>query len=204
MVNGSTTIPGALVMVNTGLADSVLNRLAIQLHIDEIIDAETFDIRLAADPNYVYNVRTLRRRVMVTRTFQDLTNREYMDVVLYVKHGMASIAINCFGVPGQTYLVSNLTWGSICIYNTDPYRTCLSCGSCSGSCGCCDGYCGNSPYYPARYDPCFPAENHPYNQVRNTGTFGRTYTNTDRCLCGQYQCSSDGCIGVSDCRTVKS
>lgn len=193
-------------MVNDNLSDIIMNQLTIQLHINEVITGEQFDIRLAANPDYAYKVKTLRTRVLVTRNFQNLNNREYMDVVLYCKYGLISIATNCFGPPGQTYLVKDIHWGALCIYNTDPTRTCSTCSSC----GCnsnymCDGYCGcGSLYYPATYDPNYPAENHDYNLVKNTGTFGRTYSSNDRCLCSRYQCNSEGCVGVSDCRLVKA
>ena len=82
MVQGSIAVPGALVMVNNDLTPVIQNRLEIQLHIDESITGQTFDLRYAADPNYPHNVRALRRRIMVIRDFRDHTNREQMDIVL--------------------------------------------------------------------------------------------------------------------------
>lgn len=205
MAQGSIALPGAVILTNT-LTDVNKSRLITQLHIDEAITGEDFDIRLAADPNYVYNIRTLRRRLLVTRDLRDSTNREYVDVVVYISHGMASIESNCLGPPGQTYLLKDLYWGKLCIYNTDVNRTCSTCG-CSTPCSCStcstDGYC-RSPYYPATYDPYFPAENHSYNQVPTLGVFGRTCApTTDRYLCTQYLATASGCIPLSGCRCVK-
>jgi hypothetical protein len=195
-------------MVNNDLSPSVQNRLVIQLHIDETITGQEFDIRYAADPDYPHNVRALRRRVLVIRDFRDGTNRAQMDVVLFFKSGMISVSQNCFGPPGQTYLLKDIYWGAICIYHTVLDRTCVnsSCGTCNayacGGCGC-DGY-GPSPYYPARYDPAYPAENHSYNQIPDHSVFGRHCDPSPQYqLCRQYHCDANGCIPVLDCRLVK-
>jgi hypothetical protein len=207
MVQGSIAVPGALVMVNNDLTPVIQNRLEIQLHIDESITGQTFDLRYAADPNYPHNVRALRRRIMVIRDFRDHTNREQMDIVLFVKSGMISVTKNCFGPPGQTYLLKNIYWGAICIYNTDVNRTCHTscCGGCGGTGGCgCDGY-GPSPYYPAKYDPAYPLENHPYNQVPSHSIFGECCDPSPQYqLCRKYTCNSHGCVPQLDCRLVKA
>lgn len=203
MVQGSIALPGALLMINTDLTESTQNRLEIQLHIDETITAEQFDVRFAADPDYPNNVRIMRKRVMVVRDHRDLTNRDQMDIVFFLKNGMLSVTKNCFGPPGQTYLLRDVYWGAFCIYHTVINRSCeTTCESCTS---CNDGY-GRSPYYPARYDPAFPAENHPYNQVPSTGVFGNCGCNQspDRQLCGTYYCNSSGCIPQLDCRLVKA
>jgi len=214
MVIGSIALPGAVLMVNNDLSDSIQNRLVIQLHIDEVITGEQFDVRLAGDPDYVRNNRILRRRVMVVRNHQDTNNRLENDIVLFIKEGMASVTKSCFGPPGQTYLVKNLYWGALCIYNTDIDRTCKT-ACAGGGCGCpChysaapDGYATNcnTPYYPATYDPNFPEENHSYNNTRGgcSGCGANCGQSPDKVLCGQYRCDANGCIQDLDCRLVKS
>jgi len=230
MVQGSIATPGAIIMVNPDLSPSIQNRLVTQLQINEVITGEEFDVRFAAAPEWPTAVRILRRRVMVLRDFRDLTNRTEMDLVLFVKSAMISVTKNCYGPPGQTYLLKNVYWGALCIYNQDIYRRCNkhgcncggyapwwhgSCGSCGGptydgyTSGLgqgCDGY-ARSPIYPATYDPKFPAENHWYNQVNQGGGVFNSYGGCDApgdlVLCSRYQCNSKGCVGTLDCRLVK-
>lgn len=194
-------------MINNDLTESTKNLLEVQLHIDETITGEQFDIRLAADPDYSKNIRILRRRIMVIRDHRDLTNRDQMDIVFFLKNAMLSVTQSCFGNPGQTYNLKDVYWGSFCIYNTVINRTCKSsCSTCAPCPNCnADGY-GRPPYYPAKYDPAFPAENHPYNQMPTTGIFGNCGCNqsNDRQLCGSYTCTDKGCVPQLDCRLVKS
>jgi hypothetical protein len=200
---GSIAVPGALLMINTDLTESTQNRLVIQLHIDETITGEEFDVRFAADPDYPTSVRALRRRIMVVRDHRDATNRDQMDIVFFLKNGMLSVTKNCFSPPGQTYLLKDIYWGAFCIYNTDINRTCNSiCPTCGGL-SYTDGY-APSPYYPATYDPAFPTENHPYYQTSSTSTFGSCCCESTLQLCGAYYCNSSGCIPLLDCRLVKA
>lgn len=205
---GSVAVPGALIMINNDLSSSVQERIRIQLHIDEIITGQEFDLRFAADNNYPLNVRAMRRRVLVLRDHRDLTNRESMDIVMFFKSGMISISNNCYGPVGQTYRVRDVYWGAIGIYNTIIDRTCRTCATCS-SCGgpaylYCDGY-GRSPYYPATYDPAYPAENHWYYQSTGccNGCGGCCNADPQYQLCRQYYCNSNRCIPQLDCRLVR-
>ena len=176
MSAGSIAVPGAIIMVNDTISEINQTKLVTQLHINEVISGAVFDVRFSADTSYPNNIRALRQRILVLRDHRDTTNRALMDVVIYVKHGMASISRNCFGPPGATYPLKNLYWGKLCIYHTDPDRTCLTNNTCSCLCSGCnpcstDGY-ASFPYYPALYDPEFPEENHPYNQVStDSGVF---------------------------------
>ena len=208
-------------MVNPDLSDSIQARLVTQLQITEVISGETFDLRFAADPDYPYSVRVLRQRILVLRDFRDRTNREEMDVVCFVKSAMISIEKNCFGPIGQTYLLKNIYWGHLFIYNNNPFRSCSKkdcncdgyahhghgiCNTCGGP-STCDGY-GRAPYYPATFDPKYPNENHWYNQApRGTNPFssyGGRNGNEEYILCSRYQCKANSRpIGVLDCRLVK-
>ncbi|MCK9567352.1 hypothetical protein M0R72_00195 [Candidatus Pacearchaeota archaeon] len=211
---GSIALPGAIVMVNNDLSSSVQNRLQIQLHIDETITGQELDLRIAADPNYPQSIRAMRQRVLVMRDFRETANRTVMDVVIFVRESMVYVECNCFGPTGKTFVLKDIYWGQLGIYETNLDRTCQTdgceCTSPVVNCGCrtpvCDGY-GRSPYYPARFDPKYPAENHWYNQVReshvfsSTGCCGQT---TDRVLCRQYWCDTHGnVIPQVDCRLVK-
>jgi hypothetical protein len=206
---GSIAVPGAVIMVNNDLSPVIQNRLEIQLHINESMTGSEFDLRLAANPNYARENRILRRRLLVIRDHRDTTNREEMDIVMFIKHAMASVTKNCFGPPGQTYLVRNLYWGAICIYHTVPDRTCnkrKSC-DCNTSYFCSDGY-GKSPYYPAICDPMYPQENHWYNQWRGGGCNGCGKSCNPQPtfeLCRQYDCRAGArCQPQLDCRLVKA
>jgi len=207
MAIGSIRVPGAIVMINDDVSDSYLGRLEIQLHIDETLTGEEFDLRVAGDPDYPNSIRVLRQRILVIRNHQDATNRELMDVILFIREGLASVSKNCFGPPGATFAVKDLYWGQLCVFDTDLNR---SCSTSSGSCGApymnADGYASpsNSPYYPATYDPNFPAENHSYNQKTSGGTFGNTCgADPDKVLAGTYICTTEGCIPTLDIRLVK-
>jgi len=197
-------------MINNDLTENTQNQLVIQLHIDEVISGETFDLRFAADPDYPITIRAQRRRILVVRDHRDSTNREEMDIITFLKSGMISVTKNCFGPPGQTYLMKDIYWGALCIYHTVLDRSCRT--ACGPSCGCSchtpnDGYCGTSPYYPATYDPNFPAENHPYNQYNSGGCIGcgsNCGPTSEHSLCGSYQCDEDGCIPLLDCRPVRA
>jgi hypothetical protein len=207
MVTPGSILPGALIMVNNDLSATIQSRLETQLHIDESITGAEFDLRVAADPNYPRNIRILRRRLMVIRDHRDTTNREEMDIVMFVKSGMISVTKNCYGPPGQTYLLKNVYWGALCIYHTVLDRTCQTvCQNCGGAAWTyCDGY-GRTPYYPATYDPAHPQENHNYNQQNAgccNGCGGCCNADPEYQLCRTYFCNSSGCIPQLDCRLVK-
>lgn len=210
MVTGSIAVPGALIMVNNDLSPIIQSQLETQLHIDESITGEEFDLRMAADSDYPRNIRILRRRLMVIRDHRDVTNREEMDIVMFVKSGLISVTKNCFGVPGQTYSVKNIYWGALCIHHTVLDRSCnTTCSSCGGpSYTLCDGY-GRVPYYPATWDPAYPQEYHNYPPWNNTsgccnGCGGCCSATPEFQLCRRYLCSENGCIPELDCRLVRA
>lgn len=203
---GSVALPGAVVLVNNDLSASVQNQLQIQLHIDETITGSEFDLRLAADPNYVQNIRAMQRRLLVMRDFRETANRTVFDVVIFIREALVYVEKNCFGPTGQTFYLAFLHWGQLGIYDTNLNRSC-GCDTRITICGCgvCDGY-GRAPYYPARFDPKYPQENHWYNQQRSFGVFGSQGCSQtpDRVLCRQYYCDAHGnVIPQIDCRLVK-
>jgi hypothetical protein len=202
MIHGSIAVPGAVILVNNDLSETIKNRLVVQLQIDEIIDGYTFDSRLLTDSDYVKNIRALRRRVMVVRDFRETNNRDVFDVVIFVKEAMASITQNCFGHPGGTFLVKYLHWGQLCIFDTVLDRSCSSCGvwySSSYHNGCCPK-CGDcdmtyATHFGQNNKECcarFPFK---------SGGFGRYRENAKECELKKnytYECNENGCTPI-DC-----
>jgi len=108
--------PAAVIFVNNDLTANVQDMFVRQLHINSVIDGYVFDDRIAADPNYVRDLKILDMRLMVVRSFEELQNREYADVVCFYSHGLVKIEENKFGPPGQTYPLVNLDWGDLYIF----------------------------------------------------------------------------------------
>jgi hypothetical protein len=101
--------PGAIILINTVNA-TTLSILASQLQINETITSVEFNARLAIDANYVNVVHLNKLRVLVTNTdYSDLTNRSYMDIVLYHFQGMVTVESNKFGPPSLTLPTQRLT-----------------------------------------------------------------------------------------------
>jgi hypothetical protein len=108
--------PAAVVFVNNDLTDNVQSMLVKQLHINEVVDGDTFDSRIVADPDYVSHMKQLDYRVLVKRSMEELDNRAEPDVVIFFKNGLVSILENNFGPPGGTFPVVRLTWGKLGVF----------------------------------------------------------------------------------------
>lgn len=113
-----TIFPSAIVIVNNDLTDSVQEKLAHQLMIDEILDGYAFDQAISNDGYYADDIKKANKRIMVVRSFVDMPNREYADVVIFVKAGLAAIEENKFGPHGFTHPVITLTWKKLETYQT--------------------------------------------------------------------------------------
>jgi hypothetical protein len=88
---------------------SELTNLQIQLQINDTMSKEEFDARVKVDPNYPTIVHLQMYRILVIlHSFHDPVNREYADVVMFLKLGMASVQYNRFGPPGQNYDIQRL------------------------------------------------------------------------------------------------
>lgn len=109
-------VPAAVIFVNDDLTDNVLAKLISQLHISEALTGETFDSRLSSDSTYVDKIKQLGRRVLVVRDFSDISNRDYADVLIFVKNGLAAVETDKVGPPGITFEVIDLYWGKLGIY----------------------------------------------------------------------------------------
>ncbi len=94
---------------------SVETNIARQLEINESMSFVEFNARVAADPNYPFNVHSNGLRILVLLPdFRDYTNRQLADIVIFVKQGLASVEKNNFGPPGLTLPVQRLNiWNLI-------------------------------------------------------------------------------------------
>lgn len=110
-------IPGAIIFVNDDLNDQVKEHLIKQLHINAVFDGYVFDQIIEADELYPQKIRQLQRRVMVIRSMQELENREIPDVVIFFKHGLASVLKNNFGPPGITVPALKIHWTQLCVFS---------------------------------------------------------------------------------------
>lgn len=108
-------LPSAILFVNSDLTQNVINKLKSQLFITDIFDGNTFD-GYVADSQFLIDCKSQNKRVMVIRPFNDYNNRHLADVAIFIKNGLASIEINKFGPPGQTYKVLELYWGKLGVF----------------------------------------------------------------------------------------
>jgi len=81
---------------------SELTNLQIQLFIDDTMTKEEFDKRMYVMPDYatVIHLRNLRILVILP-SFHDHYNREYADVVMFMKLGLANVLRNRLAWPGR-------------------------------------------------------------------------------------------------------
>ena len=110
--------PAGVIIINNDLTNSVQKAIVKQLHINEVIDGYEFDARVAADSNYITNIKLLDLRLLVKRSFDELDNRDLADVVLFAAHGLVYIMKNGFGPPGCAYAIARVTWPQLCIWDT--------------------------------------------------------------------------------------
>lgn len=111
------THPTGVFFINSAdLLDGVKTILVQQLYITEQIDGPTFDARLAANPNYIHDIKLQNKRIGVFRAFNDDTNRQYADIALICYNGLVYVEKNNFGPPGFTFAIANV-WLSKLIVN---------------------------------------------------------------------------------------
>ena len=104
----NTSILGIL-QTETTISQSIDGTIASQLQVNDVISLSEFNARVAADPNYPTFIHLNKLRLLVILDdFQDLTNRNLADIVLYIKAGLASVLKNNFGPPGLTLPVVRL------------------------------------------------------------------------------------------------
>jgi len=96
-----------------------------QLHINQVFDAnndgydgyQNFDGYVALHPDFIVDIHRDKKRILVMRSMADFNNRELADVVIFMKHGMASILKNKIGVPTGTFPLLNLYWRQLGVYD---------------------------------------------------------------------------------------
>ena len=100
-------LPSAIIFINPEMSAPQLDHIKKQLFINEVLQDTEFNERLVADPNYAQVVHGQNLRILVLKTdFADLTNREYADLVVFVKQGLMSVLKNKFGPPATTFSVN--------------------------------------------------------------------------------------------------
>ena len=115
-------MPPAIIFINAEINSGIQDTLQQQLHLDEIMDGYEFDQRIIVQPDYPNIVPSFRYRILVIREdFSDTTNREYADVVIFVKLGQASIIKNNYGEPGLTLPISRINIYELLRYNKSEY-----------------------------------------------------------------------------------
>jgi hypothetical protein len=89
---------------------SELTNLQTQLFINDTMSKEEFDARVKVDPNYPTIVHLQMCRILVIlHSFRDCVNREYADVVMFLKQGIGDIEYNRFGPPKHGFDIQRLT-----------------------------------------------------------------------------------------------
>jgi hypothetical protein len=115
-------LPTAIIFINADINAGIQSTLKSQLHLNDIMSDKEFDARVQADPNYPQNVHLQGLRILVIRqNFQDVTNRNLADVVLFVKQGQATVEKNNFGPPGLTLAISRINIYELLRYNNSQY-----------------------------------------------------------------------------------
>ena len=153
---------------------SELTNLQVQLFINDTMTKTEFDARVTADPNYPTIIHLQNLRILVILpTFQDLVNREYADVVMFLHQGLGDIEKNRFGPPCQNYDMQRFTIYSLLRaadnHNviTLPWGWNFNCSDegCNSGCGDC--------HYPFYCDGC-----HTFSGIRKCFKCGCS------CQCG--------------------
>jgi hypothetical protein len=73
-----------------------------------VISGSELDLIINVSPNFPYEIKKTNQRILVTRSFKELTNREIADVAIFIFQGLAYIEQNKFGPPISAIPVSNL------------------------------------------------------------------------------------------------
>lgn len=130
-------LPSAIIFVNADSGSQAQNTLKNQLNMDSLITGDEFDARVAIDPNYPIIIHLTNQRVLVVRTtFQDHTNRQFADVVLFVKGGQATVLENNYGPPGLSFTVDRINLFNLLADIKKLSCRSFSCHKCNCGCKC--------------------------------------------------------------------
>jgi hypothetical protein len=106
---------------------STVQGIDVQLQITETISFEEFNARIASNPNYHDIVHLNKQRILVIlKNFRDCRNREYADVVMFVKQGIASVESCKFSPPGYSIDTQRLNIYNL-LYGVKNARNSVSC-----------------------------------------------------------------------------
>jgi hypothetical protein len=86
--------PPASLMINNDLSDNVQQMLVRQLHIDIVLNGQTFNANMAANSDYAAQIKANNQRLMV---IESLICPHYVcdvDIVLFAKTGLVTILRN--------------------------------------------------------------------------------------------------------------
>jgi hypothetical protein len=169
-------LPGVLILVNDSVTLSSLNTLATdigiqpnglisftppgstiqgidtQLQITETITFDEFNARVISNPNYPKIVRLNRLRVLVILSdFQNTTNRELFDIVMFIKQGLVSVERCKYGAPGFTLDIQRLNIFNL-LFGIKHSKDTVFCFPCEKDFDFDDGYC--PPPFPPPI--CYP------------------------------------------------
>lgn len=111
-----TIYPAAVLVVNNDLTPNVREMLVTQLLIDEIMDGYVYDALAAADGYFNLENRKAGKRILIERSLDENFNRDEVDIVAFVSHGLIAIEKNKFGPHGFTWPIVNLTWGKLGVF----------------------------------------------------------------------------------------
>lgn len=100
--------PAAVIFCNNEISDGTKSTIQSQLFVNETITGIEFDARIAADPNYINEIHGNGLKILVLRSLDETTNRHLADIVLLIRNGLASVMVNKFGPPGQTYATNRM------------------------------------------------------------------------------------------------
>ena len=119
-----------IILVNDDLSPNVQAALVSQLFISEVVDGYEFDQRVIGNPEYPLVIKQNNIRLLVVRSFYDLTNRELADFAIFCKAGQAAIEDCRVGPPGYSLAIYKLSYKEI--FHHFPRHDFDDCG--------CDGY----------------------------------------------------------------
>lgn len=151
-------LPGAIIFANSHLNDILRNKLVSQLQLNEILSLQEFNERVSIDPNYPQIIHNTFQRILILLTnFQDQTNRDLADVVLFLKQGQAYIELNKVGPYGLSLTYDNLQINKLLLYPNYSKPKC----KCFHSCSNCS-FPNESRFHLDLEDSSYPC-NHPFS-----------------------------------------
>lgn len=109
--------PPALILVNNDLSPNTKNYMVNQLRIDQVLDGYTFD-SIVYNDGYTSSAALVEpdKRIMVLRDLSEMNNRDFFDVVCFVKAGMITVLQGGVGPGKQIFSLLNLSWGDLGIF----------------------------------------------------------------------------------------